>query len=189
ANPAILPQLSATAKMATIPRLGEVGINGWVMSFNLGLTLLTGVLFGLAPALQFSRPDVHHGLKEGAAVSARGFRFGLRRGTQSLLVVGEVALALVLLGGSGLLISSLWRLQQIEPGFKSDRLLSMQLEFPASRYRDNAQVLSFVTELNERLTALPGVESVGAADSLPLTPVGSFGTIFIEGKPDLRGKP
>jgi putative ABC transport system permease protein len=65
----------------------------------------------------------------------------------------------------------------------------MQLEFPASRYRDNAQVLSFVNELNERLTALPGVESVGAADSLPLTPVGSFGTIFIEGKPDLSGKP
>jgi putative ABC transport system permease protein len=70
ANPAILPQLSATAKMATIPRLGEVGINGWVMGFNLGLTLLTGVLFGLAPALQFSRPDLNHALKEGAALLA-----------------------------------------------------------------------------------------------------------------------
>jgi putative ABC transport system permease protein len=195
ANPAMLtanlalPQLSKAVEMATIPRLGEVAINSWVMAFNLGLTLLTGVLFGLAPALQFSRPDVHHALKEGSAVSARGFRFGLRRGTQSLLVVGEVALALVLLVGAGLLIRSLWRLQQIEPGFKPDRLLTMQLEFPASRYRDNAQVMSFVTELNERLTALPGVESVGAADSLPLTPVGSFGTIFIEGKADLRDKP
>ncbi len=189
ANPAILPQLSKAAAMATIPRLGEVAINGWMMAFNLGLTLLTGVLFGLAPALQFSRPDVHHALKEGAAVSARGFRFGLRRGTQSLLVIGEVALALVLLVGAGLLIRSLWRLQQIEPGFNPDKLLTMQLEFPASRYRDDAQVMSFVTELNERLAALPGVESVGAADSLPLTPVGGFGTVFIEGKPDLRGKP
>jgi putative ABC transport system permease protein len=175
--------------MATIPRLGEVAINGWVMAFNLGLTLLTGALFGLAPALQFSRPDVHHALKEGAAVSARGFRFGLRRGTQSLLVVGEVALALVLLVGAGLLIRSLWRLQQIEPGFNPDRLLSMQLEFPASRYRDNAQVMSFVTELNERLAALPGVESVGMADSLPLSPVGSFSSIGIEGKADLASKP
>jgi putative ABC transport system permease protein len=188
-NPAILPQLSKTAATATIPRLGEVAINGWVMAFNFGLTLLTGVLFGLAPALQFSRPDVHHALKEGAAVSARGFRFGLRRGTQSLLVVGEVALALVLLVGAGLLIRSLWRLQQIEPGFKPDKLLSMQLEFPASRYHDNAQVMSFVTGLNERLAALPGVESVGAADSLPLSPVGITSTIFIEGKADLRAEP
>jgi putative ABC transport system permease protein len=189
ANPAILPQLSEAAAMATIPRLGEVAINGWVTAFNFGLALLTGLLFGLAPALQFSRPDVHHALKEGAAVSARGFRFGLRRGTQSLLVVGEVALALVLLVGAGLLIRSLWRLQQIEPGFNPDGLLSMQLEFPASRYHDNAQVMSFVTELNERLAALPGVESVGMADSLPLSPVGSFSSIFIEGKADLKAKP
>jgi putative ABC transport system permease protein len=187
-NPAILPQLSKTAA-TTIPRLGEVAINGWVMVFNLGLTLLTGVLFGLTPALQFSRPDVHHALKEGALVSAKGFRFGLRRGAQSLLVVGEVAMALVLLVGAGLLIRSLWRLQQIEPGFKPDRLLSMQLEFPASRYHDNAQVMSFVTELNERLAALPGVESVGVADSLPLSHVGSINTIFIEGKADLRAEP
>ena len=71
------------------------------MGFNLGLTLFTGVLFGLAPALQFSRPDLNHALKEGAADSAKGFRFVLRRGTQSLLVIGEVALALALLVGAG----------------------------------------------------------------------------------------
>ncbi|MGH9851958.1 MAG: ADOP family duplicated permease, partial [Blastocatellia bacterium] len=193
ANPSILPQAMNfrlfNQAMATIPRLGEVAINAWAMAFNFGLTLLTGLLFGLAPALQFSRPDVHHALKEGAAVSAKGFRFGLRRGTQSLLVIGEVALALVLLVGAGLLIRSVWRLQQIEPGFKPDKLLTVQLEFPASRYRDNAQVLSFITQLNERLAALPGVESVGVADSQPLSPFGSFMTIFIEGKPDLRPKP
>src|SRR5262245_18002868 len=194
ANPAILPQLSRVvameaAAMATIPRLGEVAIDGWVMAFNLGITLLTGALFGLAPALQFSRPDVHHALKEGALVSARGFRFGLRRGTQSLLVVGEVALALVLLVGAGLLIQSLWRLQQVEPGINPDKLLSMQLEIPASRYHNNAQVMSFVTELNERLAALPGVESVAMADSSPLQRIGGISTIFIEGKADLRDEP
>src|SRR5262245_27099421 len=159
------------------------------MGFNLGLTLLTGLLFGLAPALQFSRPDLNHALKEGAAVSARGFRFGLRRGTQSLLVVGEVALALALLVGAGLLIRSLWRLQQIDPGFQPDRLLTLQLEFPDFRYRNDAQVMSFVTQLSERLAAAPGVESVGMADSLPLSNVGSVGTITIEGKADLRAKP
>jgi putative ABC transport system permease protein len=189
ANPAILPQLSGSAEMATIPRLGEVAINGWVMAFNMALTLLTGLLFGLAPALQFSRPDLNHALKEGAAVSARGFRFGLRRGTQSLLVVGEVALALALLVGAGLLIRSLWRLQQIDPGFQPDRLLTLQLEFPDFRYRNDAQVMSFVTQLGERLAATPGVESVGMADSLPLSPVGSFGSITIEGKADLRATP
>ena len=189
ANPAILPQLSASAEMSTIPRLGEVAINGWVMAFNLGLTLLTGLLFGLAPALQFSRPDLNHALKEGAAVSARGFRFGLRRGTQSMLVVGEVALALALLVGAGLLIRSLWRMQQIDPGFQPDRLLTLQLEFPDFRYRNDAQVMSVVTQLSERLAAAPGVESVGMADSLPLSNVGSIGSITIEGKTDLRAKP
>jgi putative ABC transport system permease protein len=189
ANPAILPQLGGAAEMSTIPRLGEVAINGWVMAFNLGLTLMTGLLFGLAPALQFSRPDLNHALKEGAAVSARGFRFGLRRGTQSLLVVGEVALALALLVGAGLLIRSLWRLQQIDPGFQPDRLLTLQLEFPDFRYRNDAQVMSFITQLSERLAAAPGVESVGMADSLPLSNVGSVGTITIEGKADLRAKP
>jgi putative ABC transport system permease protein len=189
ANPVILPELGRTSAMATIPRLGEVEINGWVMAFNIGLTLLTGLLFGLAPALQFSRPDVHHALKEGAAVSVRGFRFVLRRGTQSLLVIGEVALALVLLIGAGLLIRSLWRLQQIEPGFNPDKLLTLQLEFPASRYRYNAQVMSFVTQLKERLATLPGVESAGVADSLPLSPIGIFSSVFIENKPDLEAKP
>jgi putative ABC transport system permease protein len=189
ANPAILPQLGRAAAMSTIPRLGEVAINSWVMTFNLALTLLTGALFGLAPALQFSRPDLNHALKEGAAVSVRGFRFGLRRGTQSLLVVGEVALALALLVGAGLLIRSLWRLQQVEPGFQPDRLLTLQLEFPDFRYRNDAQVMSFVTQLSERLAATPGVESVGMADSLPLSTVGSFGSITIEGKADLRAKP
>jgi predicted permease len=193
ANPAIVPQpmnfRMLNQAMGAIPRLGEVAINGWVMAFNFGLALLTGALFGLMPAVQFSRPDVHHALKEGAAVSTKGFRFGLRRGMQSLLVVGEVALALVLLVGAGLLIRSLWRFQQLEPGFNPDRLLTMQLEFPASRYHDNAQVMSFVTRLNERLAALPGVEAVGMADSLPFSRVGGASTIFIEGKPDLEAKP
>src|SRR5262249_29738679 len=148
ANPAILPQLGRTSAMATIPRLGEVEINGWVMAFNIGLTLLTGLLFGLAPALQFSRPDVHHALKEGAAVSVRGFRFGLRRGTQSLLVIGEVALALVLLVGAGLLIRSLWRFQKNEPGLQTGKLLAIELGLPTPPNHDKPPRRIFIHHLN-----------------------------------------
>ncbi len=188
ANPTILPRLSESTGLATIPRLGEVTVNGWVMAFNLGLTLLTGVLFGLAPALQFTQTDLNHALKEGAAVSARGFRFGVRRGTQSVLVIGEVALALVLLVGAGLLIRSLARLQQIETGFQPDGLLTLHLEFPSYKYREDAHVTAFVTQLGERLAVLPGVEGVSVADSLPLGVIGSFSSMMIEGKPNLTAK-
>ena len=128
----------ASQGIARIPRLGEVAIDGEVMVFTFVLALLTGALFGLAPALQFSRPDLSHSLKEGAAVSGVGFRFRRRRRTQSLLVIGEVALALVLLAGAGLLIRSVWRLQDEKLGFQPERLLTLRLEFPSFKYRDES---------------------------------------------------
>jgi putative ABC transport system permease protein len=173
-----------TAGIARIPRLGEVAIDGEVMVFTFVLALLTGTLFGLAPALQFSRPDLSHALKDGAAVSGAGFGFRTRRRTQNLLVIGEVALSLALLIGAGLLIRSIWRLHQEKLGFQPGKLLVMQLQFPSFKYRDRAMVTSFVTQLNERLAALPGVESVGAADTLPLLKKGGVGSIVIEGKTD-----
>jgi putative ABC transport system permease protein len=170
--------------MARVPRLGEVTIDGEVMVFTFVLALLTGTLFGLAPALQFSRPDLSHALKDGAAVSSAGFGFRRRRRTQNLLVIGEVALALVLLAGAGLLIRSIWRLHDEELGFQPERLLTMRLEFPSYKYRDRATIIPFLTQLSERLAALPGVESVGAADSMPLLKRGGVSTISIEEKPD-----
>jgi putative ABC transport system permease protein len=168
--------------MARIPHLDEVAIDGGVMAFTFVLALLTGTLFGLAPALQFSRPDLSHSLKEGAAVSGVGFRFRRRWRTQSLLIIGEIALALVLLIGAGLLIRSIWRLQGEELGFQPERILTMRLDL--FKYRDRATLTSFLTQLNDRLAALPGVESVGTSDSLPLLKIGAISSINIEGQPD-----
>jgi putative ABC transport system permease protein len=173
-----------TAGISRIPRLGEVSIDGLAALFTFVLALLTGILFGLAPALQFSRPDLSHGLKDGAAVSGVGFGFRRLRRTQNLLVIGEVALALALLAGAGLLIRSIWQLHEEKLGFRPEKLLTMQLQFPSFKYRDRAMVTSFVTQLNERLTALPGVESVGVADTLPLLKKGGVGSVVIEGKTD-----
>jgi putative ABC transport system permease protein len=181
--------INNTAGIASIPRLGEVAIDGVVMVFTFALALLTGTLFGLAPALQFSRPDLSHALKDGAAVSAAGFGFRRQRRTQNLLVIGEVALALALLAGAGLLIRSIWRLHQEKLGFHPEKLLTMSLQFPSFKYRDRAMAASFVSQLSERLAALPGVKSVGAADALPLLKRGGVSSIVIEGKTDFVFSP
>jgi hypothetical protein len=122
-----------TVSPASLPRLDEVGIasrSGWVIVFTFVLALLTGVICGLVPALQCSKPDLQHALKEGAAVSGAGFGLWSRQRTRSLLVIAEIALALVLLIGAGLLVRSFWSLQQVKPGFQPERLLTLQLEFP-----------------------------------------------------------
>jgi len=179
----------STAGISRIPRLGEVTIDGVVMFFTFVIALLTGTLFGLAPALQFSRPDLSHALKDGAAVSGAGFGFRRRRRTQNLLVIGEVAMALVLLAGAGLLTRSILRLHEEKLGFQPEKLLTLQLQFPSFKYRDRAMMTSFVTQLNERLAALPGVESVGAAETLPLLKRGGITTIIIDGKTDFVNSP
>jgi putative ABC transport system permease protein len=176
--------IDSTAGISRVPRLGEVAINGEVMVFTFLLALLTGTLFGLAPALHFSRPDLSQALKDGAAVSGSGFGFKRRLRTQNVLVIGEVALSLVLLIGAGLLIRSIWRLYEEKLGFQPEKLLTLQLRFPSFKYRDRAMVTSFVMQLSERLAALPGVQIVGAADTLPLLKKGGVGSIVIEGKSD-----
>src|SRR5262245_11405615 len=179
--------IDPTAGISRIPRLGEVAIDGVVMFFTFVLALLTGALFGLAPALQFSRADLSHALNDGAAISSVGS--GFRRRKQNLLVIGEVALALVLLAGAGLLIRSIWRLHEERLGFQPEKLLTMSLQFPSYKYRDRAMVTSLVTQLSERLAALPGVESVGAADTLPLLKRGGITNIIIDGKTDFVNSP
>ena len=180
-NPAAIPGPDAATGPGTIPRLDEVGMNWWAIGFTCGLSLLTGVLFGLTPALQFSKPDLDHALKEGVPVTNVGFRLWRHQRTRSLLAISEIALALVLIAGAGLLVRSYWRLQQVEPGFQTRNVLTLQLEFPWYRYRTEATVNAFVALLSEHLAALPGVESVGATGSLPLTGAGAFRFYSIEG--------
>ncbi len=149
-----------------LPRLGEVRLDARVFGFTLLVTLVTGLLFGLAPAWQAARQDVQTALKEGT-----GRASGQRR-LFGALVVAEVALALVVLVGAGLLASSFLRVLRVEPGIDVERLLTVDFEPPSARYNGSdwkAQRLKFWQQLSARVAALPGVEAVGAVDSLPFS--------------------
>ncbi|MGA9770173.1 MAG: ABC transporter permease [Blastocatellia bacterium] len=146
-----------------LPRIDEIGINTVVAAFTLGLSLLTGLLFGLAPALQVSKPDLVTAIKEGTG-SASASTNRVRR----LLVISEVAMALVLLVGAGLLIKSFWRLQHVDPGINPANLLTFQISIPQTQYATDQQTKDFYQQLTGRLQSLPGVESAAAVNFLPL---------------------
>jgi putative ABC transport system permease protein len=149
---------------AEMPRFNPIGVDGRVFGFSLGLSLLTGVLFGLAPALQASKPELQAALKEGGKTATAGVGRRLR----SLLMVAEVALALMLVIGAGLLIKSFWRRQQVDPGFKPQNVLSLQVAPPASAYEKAERKRIFYHQVIERVAALPGVEAVGGIHLLPM---------------------
>ena len=145
------------------PRLDQVGLDYRVLTFALGVSALTGILFGIVPALQASKLDVTSALKEGGR-SAEGHR---RTSARSLLLIGEVALSLVLLVGAGLLIKSFLRLQEVRPGFNPHNVLIASVSLPGAKYKDQ-QFAEFFRQLGERLEASPGVQVVGGAINLPL---------------------
>lgn len=162
------------------PRLEQVGIDYRVLTFALGVSALTGILFGIAPALQASKLDVTSALKEGGR-TGEGHR---RTSARSVLLIGEVALSLMLLVGAGLLIKSFLRLQEIRPGFNAHNVLVANLALPGAKYKDQGFV-EFFRQLKERLEAAPGVEAVGGSVNLPLNASGyMIGRGFIpEGRP------
>lgn len=147
-----------------LPRLQAIGIDGRILLFTLGLTLLTGVLFGLAPALRAGRINVNELLKEGG----RGGAGNRQRRLRDALVVAEVALALVLLVGAGLLIRSFWKLQQADPGFNPEQVLTASLNLPSARY-EGWKTNAFYQQLLDRIAAQPSVQSVGLTSDLPWT--------------------
>lgn len=163
-----------------IPRLDQTGIDGRVLAFTLGVSLLTGLIFGLVPALQSSKSDPNESLKEGGRGSTGGVR---GRRVRNSLVVSEIALSLVLLIGAGLLIKSFMRLQQFELGFNPDSLLTMRIQLPGSKYRDGKQVVGFYQQLLQRMEAVPGVQSVGAISSVFITDTPNSTNFSIEGRP------
>jgi putative ABC transport system permease protein len=163
-----------------IPRAAEIGIDLRVLGFTAALSIATGLLFGLLPALAAFRSDLQGALKEGGRAVAAG-RAGLARG---LLVLGEVALALVLLVGAGLLLRSLARLQQVSPGFRPEGVLTAELSLPDSRYRDEPQVVAFYRDLVPQLRALPGVRAAGAGFPLPLGGSNFVLALTLEGRPE-----
>jgi putative ABC transport system permease protein len=148
----------------SLPRLGEIGLDGRVLLFTLGVSLLAGVLFGLAPLLHLSAPSMASSLKEGGRrTTAAPARQRLRRG----LVVVEMALAVVLVIGAGLLIRSLGALHRVDVGFNPSGLLTFQLYLPPARYPDAPTAASFYASLLDRIEALPGVQSAAAMSGLP----------------------
>jgi putative ABC transport system permease protein len=160
--------------------LRNLGLNYSVLGFTIGLSLLTGIVFGFAPALQAAKPDLNEALKEGSKASASGARNRLR----SALVVAEVALSLVLLTGAGFMMRSFLNLLQVNHGFNYENVLTMGLQLPQTKYTETAQRVTFYQELERRLKALPGVEAIGFVSHLPLGQSNSSSSFLIEGVPE-----
>jgi putative ABC transport system permease protein len=160
--------------------LRNVGLNYSVLGFTLGLSLLTGIFFGLAPAMQAARPDLNETLKEGSRGTASAARGRLR----STLVVAEVALSLVLLTGAGFMMRSFLNLLQVNPGFNPENVLTMGVQLPLAKYPQAAQRVAFYQEFDHRIKALPGIEAVGFVNNLPLGGSSSDNSFLIEGIPE-----
>jgi len=169
-----------------LPRLKEVAVDGRALCFTFALSLLTGGICGLAPALQASKPDLTESLKEGGKGAGADPR---HRRLRSLLVVSEVTLALVLLVGAGLMVKSFIVLQNVDPGFTTENLLSLRVLLPPERYTEPQQKRGFFTELVQRVAALPGVETVSAVTYLPLSGSRNDRSFSIEGRPGMSGRP
>jgi putative ABC transport system permease protein len=165
----------------TIPRVREISIDPRVAAFTLLVSVVTGVLFGLAPAIQVSRSDLTDALKESGRTTA-----GLRRNRlRNALVVSEVALSLVLLVGAGLMIRSFARLNQVDPGFQPAPVLTIGVAFLTTKYPEDEQVAQVFSQILEGAAATPGVVSAGAISDLPLSGSNTTDSFIIEGRPPI----
>jgi putative ABC transport system permease protein len=169
------------AQPADIPRLEEVGVNGAVVAVTFAIALATSLAFGTLPALQFSGRQLPNALRESARGSASGGGYRMR----SALVVAEMALAVVLLIGAGLLIRSFIQLTRVDPGFRAEQALSFRVTLQSEKYKEDAATRIRVAEFEERLRALPGVTAVAATSVLPLSGRGSMLGFAVEGVPPL----
>ncbi len=165
-----------------IPRLNEVGVDGRVLAFTFFVSLLTGIVFGLAPSLRASRVDLNETLKEGGRSAGGGASGRSHHLTRKLLVVFEVALSLIVLICAGLLIRSYQRVVNAHPGFDSRNVHAMRLSLPSAKYATPDSIVGFFRQVGERLNRTPGVESVGTSYSLPMSAVAfAWEPITIEG--------
>ena len=171
---------TALVPPGAIPAEAQIVIDRRVLMFAMAVTILTGVTFGLAPAWQASKTDLNHALKEGGRDSSVALS---RRRLSHLLIVSEIALALVLLIGSGLLIRSLLQLQKVELGFHPEGVLTMHVSLPGTKYKTGEQISAYYSQALERIGSLPGVEHAALVTDLPI--VGwSYGIQFsVEGRP------
>jgi putative ABC transport system permease protein len=171
-----------TINPGNIPRLDDIGLNGTVLAFTFGLSLATGILFGLAPTWRAIKVDLNSSLKAGGRSGQSSGGLHLKRHhLRGLLVISELAFSLILLIGAGLLIRSFVRLQSVAPGFTTDHVLTMQVAANDPKYRQDKALASFWREIETRIAHLPGVVAEGAVSALPLTGSVGWGGIHVEG--------
>ena len=171
---AVLPQ----SQLNAMPFLKSLNIDASILAFSFGLSLLTGLIFGLAPALQSSKLDLNEALKEGGRQTSAGSGHRLR----SAMVVSEIALAVVLLIGAGLMMKSLLRLLRTNIGFQTENILTMTVIAPQQKYTDPNQQVNFNDQLRQRVQALPGVAGAGTVNILPVNS-GNTTRFYIDGDP------
>jgi len=170
---------------ASIPRLDQVRFDWPVLLFTAGAALLTGLVCGMAPALRASRVNLQEALKEGA----RGTGSGASKRLNNVFVVAQIALSLVLLIGAGLLLGSFRKLLAVDPGFRSENVLSGRLELPETKYKTPAQVRSFYSQLIEDVRNLPGVRAAGLCNVVPFSGGGNGDEFTVEGQEPGPGDP
>jgi putative ABC transport system permease protein len=168
------------AKPADLPRLDEIGLDLTVVLFTLGASILTGLIFGMVPALQATNDHLLRGLQESGRAGGGGRRAHRMR---SALVVAEMALAVILLTGSGLLIRSFIELTRVNPGFQPEGAMAVRLTLQGDLYKGGDQVRNRLGEIEARLRALPGVTAVAAGTVLPLGGLGPLNDFAVEGAP------
>src|SRR4051794_19266655 len=164
-----------------IPRLDAISLDATVLAFTFGISVFTGVLFGLAPALRAARVDLNSSLKSGGRNVQGEGGLGSRRRLRSVLVVAEVAISLMLLIGAGLLVRSFVRLQQVSPGFEPGGVVSLRVGPTARQIKDRNEAIAHFAPIDEALAGVPGVELHGAVSALPFTSSVGWGSINVEG--------
>ena len=174
-----LTTLAATG----MARADQISLDAPALAFALVASVVTSVLFGLLPALHLSKQDLNESLKDGGKQQCAA----VGRGARELLIVGEVAISVVLLVGAGLLIRSLWQLENVNPGFVADRVLAMEVSLPTARYEEGTQ-MPFYQQLEERVRTLPGVAAAGAVNILPLSSNYDSRGIQVEDHPRPEGQ-
>jgi putative ABC transport system permease protein len=173
---------------ASVPRIGEIAIDARVLLFTAAVSVLSGVVFGLAPAARLARRDLHDSLKDAGRGAGAGAVWGRGQSLRRLLVIAELSLSVMLLVGAGLLIRSFTALQGIAPGFEARNVLTLELTMTGRKYNDADAVLQAYKRLWERLGALPGVSAAGGVTALPLSQMMAWGPITVEGRTAPEGE-
>ena len=171
-----------TVNPGNIPRLEVIGLDGGVLTFTLAVSILTGIVFGLAPAIRAARVDLNTALKAGGrSVQADGGFNSSRRRLRSVLVVSELALSLMLLIGAGLLVRSFVRLQSVAPGFNPGNVISMRIGRSGMDLSNQDKAIEYFRQVGDRLARVPGITARGAVTALPFTSSVGWGSVHVEG--------